>query len=282
MKVSFSATRRLMLTCSGIISLIIASSLIAATSSDNSAQPAIADLLANDHLDDYYSNVVLGYRIITETELYATRYVGNQLRCRNCHLDAGRTPDAIPLNVAGMFPKWRAKNGLKNGIELRIRECFLYSLDGLMPPENAPEVMAVAAYMHYLSQGQVIGKPPPGMGVPTLPNTGQDPNPVTGKAVYDAKCAACHGIDGAGDATHSYPPLWGSGSYNSGAGMRNIDKAAGFIWANMPFGSGRTLTPQEAKDVAAYINDQVRPIDPRQGKLRLAVDAIYLWLSNLW
>jgi len=33
-----------------------------------------------------------------------------------------------------------------------------------------------------------------------------------------------------------FPPLWGDGAYNSGAGMRRIDKAAASIQANMPLG----------------------------------------------
>ena len=32
-----------------------------------------------------------------------------------------------------------AKNGVRNSLEMRIRDCFLYSLSGVMPPE-APTV----------------------------------------------------------------------------------------------------------------------------------------------
>ncbi|MCU7946136.1 MAG: hypothetical protein KZQ72_05755, partial [Candidatus Thiodiazotropha sp. (ex Cardiolucina cf. quadrata)] len=55
---------------------------------------AIETLLERSYLDDYHSNVVFGYRIVTETETYGARYTGNQLRCTNCHLNAGRKPDA--------------------------------------------------------------------------------------------------------------------------------------------------------------------------------------------
>ena len=57
------------------------------------------------------------------------------------------------------------------------------------------------------------------------------------------------------------------GAYNEGAGMADIRRAAGFIWANMPIGQERTLTHQQALDVAAFINLQIRPGDPRQQKL---------------
>jgi thiosulfate dehydrogenase len=239
-------------------------------------QPSIEVLLQRNYLDDYFSNVVFGYRIVTETEKYGVRYLGNRLRCTNCHLDAGRQADAIPLNVAGMYPKWRKKNGQRNGIGLRIRECFVYSLDGIMPPEDSPEVLAVAAYITYLSHGQVIGEAPPGRGVPTLPDTGYHPNPPNGKAIYAARCASCHGSNGEG--MQAMPPLWGMQSYNRGAGMAQVDTAAGFIWANMPLGEERTLSYQEALDVAAYINMQIRPADPRQSKLLKLMELFSEWL----
>jgi thiosulfate dehydrogenase len=247
---------------------VIALAVLCATLWGTSAwsqQPSIETLLQSNYLDDYYSNVVFGYRIISETDIYGARYSGNKLKCTNCHLDAGRKTGAIPLNVAGMYPKWRSKNGQRNGIGLRIRECFVYSLNGIMPPEDSPEVLAVAAYISYLSYGQMIGQAPVGRGVPTLPDTGFDPNPTNGKAVYLEHCASCHANNGEGVST--IPPLWGMQSYNHGAGMSNVEKAAGFIWANMPLGRERSLTHQQAKDVAAYINMQIRPGDPRNSKL---------------
>ncbi|MET0028533.1 MAG: c-type cytochrome [Candidatus Thiodiazotropha sp.] len=237
------------------------------------AEPiALETLLQRSYLDDYYSNVVYGYRIVSETDQYAPRYTGNRLRCTNCHLDAGRREHAMPLNVAGMYPKWRSKNGRRNGIGLRIRECFVYSLDGIMPPEDAPEVMAVAAYISYLSHGEVIGEAPAGRGVPTLPDTGYDPNPASGKVIYDQKCKLCHGADGQGVA--GVPPLWGMESYNEGAGMADVQRAAGFVWANMPVGQERSLTHQESLDVAAYINMQIRPVDPREHKLMKLFESV--------
>ena len=59
------------------------------------------------------------------------------------------------------------------------------------------------------------------------------------------------------------PPLWGPGSYNWGAGMAQVDKAAAFIRANMPLGEGGSLTVQQAWDIAWYIDGQTRPQDPR-------------------
>ncbi len=236
-------------------------------------QPTIEQLLQEPFLDDYYSNVVHGYEIITDSQKHASRYVGNALNCTNCHLQAGTQKDALPLNVAGMYPKWRAKNGKRNGIGLRIRECFLYSMDGIMPPEDAPEVLAIAAYISYLSQGQVMGVEPEGRGVPTLEDTGYDPNPANGRLVYMEQCASCHGEQG--DGIGDVPPVWGLDSYNSGAGMNRIQEAAGFIWANMPLGNGRTLTQQQALDVSAYLNLHLRPADPGQSIFLKLVEDIF-------
>jgi len=244
------------------------------------ARPTIEELQGRDFLDDYESNIVYGYDIVMETDRYAARYVGNSLKCTNCHMNGGTTPDALPLNVAGLYPQWRSKNGVRNGIVLRIRECFLYSHNGVMPPDHAPEVLAVAAYINYLSEGQVIGTRPDGGGVPTIPDTGFDPNPARGEVVYTRACVVCHGADGSGTA--AAPPLWGPDSYNAGAGMNRIEKAAGFIWANMPLGQGRSLTYQEALDVAAFLHLQLRPFDPREGRLAKLAERIWHRISSIF
>jgi thiosulfate dehydrogenase len=243
-------------------------------------RPTIEELKARRFLDDYESNVVFGYNIVMKTERYARRYTGNRLRCTSCHLKGGTQPDGFPLNVAGIYPKWRSKNSVRNGIGLRIRECFLYSLNGVMPPEEAPEVVAVAAYIHYLSEGEVVGRAPANWGVPTLPDTFTDPNPARGSIVYKKNCSVCHGVNGEGNDL--IPPLWGADSYSAGAGLNKIEKAAGFIWANMPLGQERSLSHQEAKDVAAFLHLQVRPFDPREGRLKKFAEKIYHWLTRFY
>ena len=244
------------------------------------ARPTIDELKARAVLDDYESNVVFGYNIVMETNRYAGRYAGSRLNCTSCHLKGGTQPHGFPLNVAGVYPKWRSKNGVRNGIGLRIRDCFMYSLNGVMPPEESPEVQAVAAYIHYLSEGEVIGRPPVGFGVPTLPETGADPNPPRGQVVYRRECAACHGADGHGTA--AAPPLWGVDSYNAGAGLNNVQRIAGFIWANMPMGKERSLSHQDAFDVAAFIQLQHRPFDPREGRLKKLAEKFYRSVANFF
>jgi thiosulfate dehydrogenase len=244
------------------------------------ARPTIEELKARAVLDDFETNVLYGYNIVMDTRKYAPRYAGVRLSCTNCHLKAGTQPEGFPLNVAGVYPKWRAKNGVRNGLGMRIRDCFLYSLNGLMPPEESPEVLAVSAYISYLSEGEVIGKPPRNWGVPTLPDTGADPNPARGQAVYKRECVVCHGADGTGNGP--IPPVWGLESFNSGSGMAVPGRLAGFIWANMPMGKERSLTHQEALDVAAFITIQHRPFDPREGKLKKLAEQLYQRFSHLF
>jgi thiosulfate dehydrogenase len=45
--------------------------------------------------------------------------------------------------------------------------------------------------------------------------------------------------------------------------MGNIENAAAFIKANMPFSQGGTLSDQDAWDVAMFVDSHERPQDPR-------------------
>ena len=89
----------------------------------------------------------------------------------------------------------------------------------------------------------------------------------SGRAVYAKNCALCHSDNGEGqkttEGTTVFPPLWGARSFNWGAGMSSISNAAAFIKANMPLGLGNTLSDEDAWNVAAFIDSQERPQDPR-------------------
>ncbi len=208
-----------------------------------------------------------GLEIITNTRAAAPQYAGNHLKCANCHLDAGRTPGAAPLWAAfGNFPVWRDKNRQMNSFEKRVQDCFIYSINGTPPPFGGEVLLAVSAYAGWLAQGQRIGVSPPGRGFPAIATPPLPPDDARGKAAFTEKCTACHGPDGQGlkdGDTVVNPPLWGPNSYNWGAGMAQVDKAAAFIRANMPLGESGSLSVQQAWDIAWYIDGQVRPQDPR-------------------
>lgn len=225
--------------------------------------------------DKYGDEVRLGYKIFTETWRSARRYTGNDLSCSNCHLDAGRKANAAPMWAAfGMYPAYRSDSDRNTTLEERIQDCFRFSLDGFAPALDAPEVRALVSYFHYLSKGAPVGTEMPGRGFPQVVDTGVDPNPTRGSHAYKAKCAVCHGENGVGRRADGlkegwlFPPLWGAGSYNKGAGLYRARHLAGFLKAHMPQGADFTLSDQEALDLAAYINLQLRPRDPRKGVLK--------------
>jgi thiosulfate dehydrogenase len=217
--------------------------------------------------DDFGKEVSLGRRIFTDTGATAPRFVGNDLKCSNCHLDAGRRANAGPLWAAyGMFPQYRAKNGHVNTFAERIQECFRYSMNGKPPPSGDPVLVALESYAAFLAKGAPVGTRLHGQGYLKLPKPELAPDRTRGQEVYSANCAMCHGSDGAGQRSGGatvIPPLWGDRSFNWGAGMADIDKAAGFIRVNMPLGQGGKLTDQQAWDVAGYIDGKPRPQDPR-------------------
>ena len=205
----------------------------------------------------------------------AAAYVGNAMACRNCHLDAGRRPFAAPMWAAWVaYPKYRSKNGRVVTMEERIRDCFLYSMNapaapsGGPPPPGSAVLTDLQAYFHWLATGAPTGRDLPGAGFRPVPPPAEGYDRMRGRAVYGEKCASCHGANGEGlkdgEGTVLVPPLWGPESYNWGAGMARLDRAAPFIRENMPQGGERTLTVREAWDVAAWIDSQERPADPRQ------------------
>jgi thiosulfate dehydrogenase len=209
----------------------------------------------------------LGEKIFREPATYAAAYVGNDLRCSNCHLQAGRLAGAAPMGPAYVaYPAYRAKNGHVNSFEERLQGCFRYSMNGKVPPLGDPILVALESYSFFLAKGLSTGEPAPGRGFPELPPPPLSADYARGGEVYAQQCAACHGADGHGQSSGGkvvFPPLWGPRSYNWGAGMTSIKSAAEFIHANMPLGLGGTLSVQQAWDVAAYIDSQVRPQDPR-------------------
>jgi thiosulfate dehydrogenase len=207
-----------------------------------------------------------GEAIFRDTRGEAPAYVGNALRCENCHLDAGRLADASPLWAAyPAFPAYRAKNGHVNTYAERIEGCFRFSMNGKAPPLGDPVLVALEAYSYWLSEGAPVGANLPGRGYPKLPAPATPPDYASGAKIYAAHCALCHGADGAGQSAGGkavFPPLWGAQSFNWGAGMANVNDAAGFVKANMPLGLGG-LTDQQAWDVALFMDSHERPKDPR-------------------
>jgi thiosulfate dehydrogenase len=201
----------------------------------------------------------------------ARRLSGNNLNCQSCHLQAGTQQFGLPLvGVFADFPQYRGRSGRVNTLEDRVNGCMTRSMNGKALPEGGEDMVAIVAYLKFLSSGRPVGAPTEGRGSVRLADLARAADPVRGKAVYAQHCAVCHGSDGAGQRAgragdakgYTYPPLWGADSYNNGAGMGRVTTAAGFIRSNMPLGTrwqAPVLSEEQAFDVAAYINSQPRP-----------------------
>lgn len=212
--------------------------------------------------------VRLGENVFIHTSSYAHRYSGNALSCENCHIDAGRLANSAPMWAAYvMYPAYRRKSGQVNTFAQRLQDCFRYSLNGTAPTRRSKVLLALESYSYFLANGAPTGRNLSGRGYPSLESPLHGMSYTRGRLVFRNYCSVCHGKDGQGRLTSSgrqgFPPLWGKSSFNWGAGMANIEVVARFIKANMPLGLGGTLTPQQAWDVAKFVDSHERPQDPR-------------------
>lgn len=207
--------------------------------------------------------VRLGRDLATHTFERLPDQVGSDLHCTSCHLEGGTKAKAGPwVGVTSSYPLYREREGRVITIEERINACFERSLNGKALPPESREMRAFVAYMTWLSRDVPTGREVAGRGfvkVERPPNI----DSAAGEHEYAARCASCHGIDGAGrrnpDGSYFAPPLWGPRSFNIGAGMARLDTAAAFVRHNMPLGQGESLTIWETYDIASYFIEQPRP-----------------------
>lgn len=208
-----------------------------------------------------------GRAIFVDTRKRAPEYVGNGMTCANCHMDQGRKANSAPLwGAYPMYPAYRSKNDKVNTYAERMQGCFQFSMNGTPPPADSRVLNALTAYSYWLSTGAPVAEALPGRAYPEVPQPAGGYDLAQGRQVYDAQCAVCHGPEGQGQKSGDdfvFPPLWGKESFNWGAGMHRINTAAAFIKESMPLGKGGSLTDEQAWNVAAFMNSQERPQDPR-------------------
>lgn len=203
---------------------------------------------------------------MTHTSDSLPTYAPGHINCTNCHLNGGRNLDAAPLTgTYARFPKYLDRAGAVIDLADRVNYCFTRSLAGTRLPAESREMHDILAYLAWLSRGVPIGEGTSLPGAGGLAAVARMPaDTARGRAVYAAKCASCHQANGEGNPAipPGVPALWGPKSFSVGASMARQSKAASFIWHNMPWGAGRTLSTQEANDVAAYVTAQPRPDSP--------------------
>lgn len=99
-----------------------------AGASQASFQPPGEDKIPDD---EYGKMIRLGEQVFTDTGRYAAKWVGNDLSCANCHLDAGRKPGSAPMWAAFIhYPAFRRKTGQVDTLASRLQGCFMFSAAG--------------------------------------------------------------------------------------------------------------------------------------------------------
>jgi thiosulfate dehydrogenase len=245
--------------------------LIPASATLERAVELTMDPMGEDiHPDPRQAEMIrLGFRISQDPQTYAAEFVGNDLTCGNCHLNAGQRDRALPLiGTAATFPQYRGRDDRLVSLEDRIGGCFKRSMNGIAPPHDHEVTIALDAYITWLASGFPVGERPDWLGRNTIPVEARVPiaelDIGRGQQLYTMQCAACHAPDGQGlDLGLAKPgPLWGDRSWNDGAGAARIWRLAGYIRYAMPLTAPGSLTDEEAQHVSAYINAHDRPAYP--------------------
>jgi thiosulfate dehydrogenase len=233
-----------------------------------------------------------GYKIFTDTPHEAARFTGGNVSCANCHLNAGQRDRALPIvGIAGMFPEYNNRAARLISLADRIVDCFLRSENATgRDPENPPtpaskEVLAVNAFIVWLSRGYTVGSNPSWRGRNAI--AAEHLVPVAkidvraGETIYLERCTSCHGADGQGVqiGDKKAGPLWGPGSWNDGAGAARVYTLAGIIRYSMPYLNPGSLTDEEAQQVSGFITSKPRPVFPFKDRdyigSKIPADAVY-------
>ncbi|NQV26751.1 MAG: c-type cytochrome [Rhodopirellula sp.] len=205
----------------------------------------------------------LGETLVEQTATHPLTkpHVGNALNCTSCHLKNGTDPKAATfIGVATAYPAWSPRERRVITLEDRVLNCFMRSCNGIRPPLGSKPSVAITAYITWLSDGQVLrmnAENPKGPNaVPRLAVKPESASIERGGLLYSNKCATCHGKDGDGEDDH--PPVWGSRSFNQGAGLADTVKLASWLKVAMPLDE-TDLSDQDSLDIAAFVNTHDRP-----------------------
>ncbi|MFT5721228.1 MAG: thiosulfate dehydrogenase [Motiliproteus sp.] len=230
-----------------------------------------------------------GEQALSEAERWnATRFVrGNQTSCDHCHQGVGdkqnargeRQPGSLSLGaswvMADMYDRF---TGLLLPFELRQMQCFINSSNGFKPNIADDLIRDVTAYSRFLAAALdlKIGQRYPEQGIDELPASDtlkRGDDHVRGGALYQKKCAHCHGDRGLGRVAEGkvlFPAVAGPNAFNLQS-RNNFSFVStilpGFICRNMPKGEEGTLEPQECRDIAFFISNLPRPAGDKQGPL---------------
>lgn len=232
--------------------------------------PPARDIIEEDNA----GSIIYGMQLLNETSRLLPENVGNGLNCNSCHMAQGKLPLGAPyINTAAAYPRFMPRAQAVLDLSERINGCFRRSMDGHPLAEDSEEMAAMKAYIHWLSKDLEPGQHVEIDNLEYFDVSEYTPDPARGEILYARQCAACHGDHGEGMkdqfGDYIFPPLWGDDSFNIGAGMARLSRAAPFIKHNMPLGVSLeaplgqvTLSNQDAVDLASYVTTQPRPDFP--------------------
>jgi len=219
--------------------------------------PTEADIPA----DSFGASVRRGLYLLRFTPESLPRYATSALRCTSCHQNDGLKLTGAPLTGAhARYPRYMSRAGAVVSLADRVNYCFTRSLAGNALPHESREMEDILAYLAFISKGLSFGDKTPGSDglVPMRDTLVGDV--ARGSALFTKTCVVCHGAEGKGNGP--IPALWGPTSYSIGASMAREERAASFIFHNMPQSAPGTLSAQDAFDLAAFVNSHPRPDSP--------------------
>ena len=235
--------------------------------------PTESDIPAGEHGD----LIRQGIKLLEHTSKYAgpkainpnNRLSQNNLNCVQCHVPGtsglpGTRAGQLPyINVVHEYPKLDVKSMKVISLQDRIRGMFGGGNGRLT--DDSFQMKAMMAYFSWLGSYSKSGARMNGTFLKPLPLPKIAASPKRGKPLYIKNCATCHGDKGLGVETMDFdkgggylmPPLAGNDTYTDGGHMYLIPIMARFIYGYMPLGATSEkpqLAPQDAYDIAAYIN----------------------------
>ena len=90
------------------------------------------------------------------------RFVRADMQCADCHIAAGtQLRGGSFVGTYARFPQWNKRAHRVIALQDRIAECFLYSMNGRAPAYNSKPMIALVAYVAWLSRGTPIGAKQP-------------------------------------------------------------------------------------------------------------------------
>jgi thiosulfate dehydrogenase len=202
-----------------------------------------------------------GLYLLRFTPESLSRYATSSLRCTSCHQNDGTKATSAPLTGShARFPRYLQRSAAVVTLADRVNYCLTRSLAGNALPHDSREMADILAYLAFISRDIPVGhKGAAADGLVPMKDTLVG-DTARGRQIFAATCTLCHGPNGAG--VPPFPALWGPASFSIGASMARQERAASFIFHNMPQSNPGSLTAQQAFDLAAFIDSHPRPDSP--------------------